>query len=126
MTKGIKIILAIAGVLVLLSLIAALVQTWRLDNAQASITRVADKLKEAQEDAARWRTTAQARAVAVDAQAALADNCLKREAQAQADRDSIADIMATANPQPITPEQAKQGVDDATRIRAVDMLNRPW
>lgn len=126
MTKGIKIILAIAGVLVLLSLIAALVQTWRLDNAQASITRVADKLKEAQEDAARWRTTAQARAVVVDAQAALADNCLKREAQAQADRDSIADIMSTAKPQPITPDQARQGVDDATRIRAVDMLNRPW
>ena len=37
MTNGIKIILAIAGGLVLLCLVGAGVQTWRLDSAQDSI-----------------------------------------------------------------------------------------
>lgn len=126
MTNGIKIILAIAGGLVLLCLIGAGVQTWRLDKAQASIALGMEKLADAKEDATRWQTTAKAHARSSEAQADLAAACIKREAQAQEDAATIADIMAQANIKQITPEESRQGVDDATRQRAADMFNRPW
>lgn len=126
MTNVIKIILAIAGGLVLLCLIGAGVQTWRLDKAQASIALGMEKLKEAQEDAARWQATAKVRAVSSEAQADLAAACIKREAQAQEDAATIVDIMAQAKTKTITPEESRQGVDDATRQRAADMFNRSW
>lgn len=101
-------------------------QDVRLQKALAANALLQKDLSAARDDAAGWKKTAEAKDRAATAQGELADACLKREAQAQADRDSIADIMASAKPQPITSEQAKQGVDDATRTRAVDMLNRPW
>ena len=126
MTNGIKIILAIAGGLVLLCIIVAGVQTWRLDKAQGSMVLTTEKLTEAQEDAARWQATAKARAVSSEAQADLAAACIKREAQAREDAATIVDIMAQAKTKTITPEESRQGVDDATRQRAADMLNRSW
>ena len=48
------------------------------------------------------------------------------EAKALEDSAVIANIMSQVRPNDITPEQARQGVDDATRQRAADMLNRPW
>lgn len=133
MTNGIKIILVIAGGLVLLCLIGAVIQTWRLDKAKGSIAaqakeidRINGQLADAQDDAARWQATAKVRAVSSEAQADLAAACIKREAQAQEDAATIADIMAQANIKQITPEESPQGVDDATRQRAADMFNRPW
>lgn len=125
MTTGIKIILTIAGGLVLLLLIAALVQTWRLDMARGSIALVTEKLTEAQEDAARWRVTAQTRAVSADAQADLAAACIKREEQTRADAAELTDILSKAQPQISNPEQTGRGVDDATRQRIAALLNRP-
>lgn len=101
-------------------------QKLEIDDAKGQIVLLQKNLADARDDAAGWKIVAETKGRTATAQAELADACIKREAQAQADRDNIADIMATAKPQPITPEQAKQGVDDATRNRAVDMLNRPW
>lgn len=101
-------------------------QKLEIDDAKGQIVLLQKDLSAALDDAAGWKKAAEVKDRAATAQAELADACIRREAQAQADRDNISDIMATAKPQPITPEQAKQGVDDATRIRAVDMLNRPW
>lgn len=126
MITAAKAALTLLCVLLILAGVTALWQTWQLDTARGRITGLVKAVDSAKADADRWQAAAQAKGVAAAAQADLAAACLKREAQAQADRDSIAGIMATANPQPIPPEQAKQGVDDATRIRAVDMLNRPW
>ena len=126
MTNGIKIILAIAGGLVLLCLVGAGVQTWRLNSAQSRLALVTGKLTEAQDAAVRWQATAKARAVSSEAQADLAAACIKREAQAREDAATIVDIMAQAKTKTITPEESRQGVDDATRQRAADMLNRPW
>ena len=133
MTNGIKIILAIAGGLILLSHNGAAKQTWRLGNAQDSIAsqvkdidRINGQLADVQKDAARWQATAKVRAVSSEAQADLAAACIKREAQAQEDAATIADIMAQANIKQVTPEESRQGVDDATRQRAADMFNRPW
>lgn len=101
-------------------------QKLEIDDAKGQIVLLQKDLADARDDAAGWKIVAETKGRTATAQAELADACIKREAQAQADRDNIADIMATAKPQPITPEQAKQGVDDATRNRVVDMLNRPW
>ncbi len=101
-------------------------QKLEIDDAKGQIVLLQKDLADARDDAAGWKIVAETKGRTATAQAELADACIKREAQAQADRDNIADIMATTKPQPITPEQAKQGVDDATRNRAVDMLNRPW
>ena len=101
-------------------------QDIKLQEANAANALLQKDLSAAQKDAAGWKKTAEVKGRAVTAQAELADACLKREAQAQADRDSIADIIGMAKPKPIPPEQARQGVDDATRTRVVDMLNRPW
>lgn len=128
-----KIILAIAGMLVLLCLVGAGVQTWRLEKAQGSIAaqakdidRINGELADALDDAARWQVAAQTHAVSSEAQADLAAACLRRATQAQADAAAIADIMSRASHNVITPESIRQGVDDATRQRAADMLNRPW
>lgn len=132
MTTTIKAVLALAGALLLLLLIAAGVQTWRLGDAQASIASQAKDMKkikgdlaDAQEEAARWRVTAQTRAVSADAQADLAAACIKREAQARTDAAELTAILSKAQPQISNPEQTGRGVDDATRQRIAALLNRP-
>lgn len=132
MTNGIKIILTIAGGLVLLCLIGAGVQTWRLDSAQDSIAKQArdidhinGQLADALEDSARWQATAKVHAVSSEAQADLAAACIKREEQAHADAADLAIILGAAKTETVTPDQARKGVDDATRTRIADMLNRP-
>lgn len=126
MTTGIKAALAIMGVLLILAGGAAMWQTWQLDKAKAHNDGLVKDVADAAADAARWKATAKATATSADAQAKLAEACLKREANAQKEATAITDIMAQAVPKEITPEQARQGVDDATRQRVADMLNRPW
>ena len=126
MTTGIKTVLTIMGLLLILAGGTAGWQTWKLDKAKASIDGLVKDVASAKADVTRWETTAKRLSTSADAQAKLAEACLKREGQAQKDAETIADIMAQAKPNDITPEQVRQGVDDATRQRAADMLNRPW
>ncbi len=126
MTTGIKAALTILGVLLVLAGGSAWWQTWQLDKARASIDGLVKAIDTAKADIARWEAVGKRLTTNADAQAKLAEACLKREGQAQKDAETIADIMAQARPNDITPEQVRQGVDDATRQRAADMLNRPW
>ena len=126
MTTGIKTALTIMGVLLILAGGTAMWQTWQLDKAKARIDGLVKDVADAAADAARWEALGKRLTTNADAQAKLAEACLKREGQAQKDAETIADIMAQARPHDITPEQVRQGVDDATRQRAADMLNRPW
>ena len=126
MTTGIKAALTILGVLLVLAGGSAWWQTWQLDKARASIDGLVKAIDTAKADIARWEAVGKRLTTNADAQAKLAEACLKREGQAQKDAETIADIMAQAGPNDITPEQVRQGVDDATRQRAADMLNRPW
>ena len=80
----------------------------------------------AKADTERWEAEAKRLTTNAKVQATLAEACLKREAKAQEEATAIADIMSQTVPKEITPEQIRQGVDDATRKRAADMLNRPW
>ena len=66
-------------------------------------------------------------AEALDAANAQRDNaaaCLKREAAARTDATERADIMAQALP--AVPDKQQKVVDNATRKRAADRLNRVW
>ena len=126
MTTGIKAALTIMGILLILAGGSAGWQTWRLDKAKSSIDGLVKDVASAKADVVRWETTAKRLTTSADAQAQLAEKCLKREVQAQESAAAIADIMARVKPNEITPEQTRQGVDDATRQRAADMLNRPW
>ena len=126
MTTGIKAALTIMGVLLILAGGSAGWQTWQLDKAKASIAGLVKDVASAKADITRWETTAKRLSTSADAQAKLAETCLKREANALEDATVIANIMSQVRPNDITPEQARQGVDDATRQRAADMLNRPW
>ncbi|WP_298998153.1 hypothetical protein [uncultured Desulfovibrio sp.] len=126
MTTGIKAALTILGVLLVLAGGFAWWQTWQLDKARASIDGLVKAIDTAKADIARWEAVGKRLTTNAGAQAKLAEACLKREGQAQKDAETIADIMAQFRPNDITPEQVRQGVDDATRQRAADMLNRPW
>ncbi len=112
-------------VLLILAGVTALWQTWQLDTARGRITGLVKAVDSAKADADRWQAAAQAKGVAAAAQADLAAACLKREAQAQADADELADILSKAQPQISNPEQTGRGVDDATRQRIAALLNRP-
>ena len=126
MTTGIRAALTILGVLLVLAGGSAWWQTWQLDKARASIDELVKVIDTAKADIARWEAVGKRLTTNADAQAKLAEACLKREGQAQKDAETIADIMSQAVPKEITPDQVRQGVDDATRQRAADMLNRPW
>ena len=126
MTTGIKAVLTIMGVLLILTGGSAGWQTWKLDKARASIDGLVKDIGTANADIARLEAVGKRLTTNADAQAKLAETCLKREAKAREDATVIADIMTQVKPKEITPEQVRQGVDDATRQRAADMLNRPW
>ena len=126
MTTGIKAALTIMGMLLILAGGSAGWQTWQLDKAKASIAGLVKDVDSAKADIARWEAVGKRLTTNADAQAKLAEACLKREGQAQKEATAIADIMSQTVPKEITPEQTRQGVDDATRQRAADMLNRPW
>lgn len=96
-----------------------------IQQSKARIEALEKGLSAAKATATGWQIAAQTQGIAANAQADLAAACVKREAKAQSDLAAIADIMAGTIPTEITPEQIRQGVDDATRQRAADMLNRP-
>ena len=115
-------------ILILLCVIVVGGTLWLKDReiqaAKARIVVLENDLTTATASAAGWQVVALAQGTATSAQAALGEACLKREAKAQEEATAIADIMSQAEPKEITPEQNRQGVDDATRQRAADFFNR--
>lgn len=72
-----------------------------------------------------WKARAEAAATRAEALADNARRCLEREAQAQADAAERAAIMDAARPRPRTETEKAKVVDDETRKRVADRLNRP-
>lgn len=70
----------------------------------------------------RWEAAAEAYRKDAEAQAENARQCLGREAKAARDAAEREDIMRQAKPRARTAEE--KVVDDATRRRAVERLNR--
>lgn len=71
-----------------------------------------------------WKSQALAARTSAEALAASARACLDREAQAQADAEERAIIMANMKARPRTEAEQAKVVDDETRSRVVERLNR--
>jgi len=95
-----------------------------VQEAKARIVVLEKDLATATDNVAQWQVVALAQGTATSAQAALGDACLKREAKAQEEAAAIDGMMAGAITREILPDEKNKGVDDATRQRAADFLNR--
>jgi hypothetical protein len=84
------------------------------------------ELAAARANAARWADVAALARAATMSVRATAQAALDREAQAQADRQARKHILSVARPRIRTDVEAVKVVDNATRHRAADRLNRPW
>jgi hypothetical protein len=124
MTSVTSIILT--GIVVAALAIAAGVQTYRLQGAQARAASLELELDSALADAAAWQAIAARHRATIDAQADLAEACLQREEQYLHDAAEIATILSATDADDPPPETtAKPGVSNATRKAAADDLNRP-
>lgn len=108
---GILTVLALVGVSIALVAVSGQLEAERLNHAATAKERD------------QWRTAAEAYQKNAEAQAENARTCLDREAQAALDAAERAAIMKQAKPRP-RPEHG-QMVDDETRTRVADRLNRP-
>ncbi|HJB66358.1 MAG TPA: hypothetical protein H9768_08770 [Candidatus Mailhella merdavium] len=72
----------------------------------------------------RWKTAAEAYRENAEAQAENTRLCLERETKATRDAAERAAIVKQASPRARTAEEKDKVVDDATRRRAVERLNR--
>lgn len=72
-----------------------------------------------------WKAQTEAALARAEALADTARACLTREAQARANAAERAAIMDAARPRPRTEAETAKVVDDETRKRVADRLNRP-
>ena len=115
MSEGILRAIGIGTVLALMAVsIVCLITKGELD---AERLNHAATLKERDQ----WRAAAEAYQKGAEAQAENARQCLDREAKAARDAAERAAIMRQAKTRP----QQEQVVDDETRARVADRLNRP-
>ena len=78
------------------------------------------------EKGAGWKAAYEKALMAADAHRAATQACLDREVETRKAVEERAEILQAAQPRPRTDAEKRQVVDDATRARAVDRLNRPW
>lgn len=110
---GIGIVFALVAVSCALLLTKGALDTERLHHAATALERD------------QWKTAAEAYRKDAEAQAENARRCLAREAQAQRDAAERTSIVKQAKPRARTVEEKDTVVDDETRRRAVERLNRP-
>lgn len=114
---------AIAAALALL--IGTLYLSGSLDTERSRHETTRHQRDAAVKEGGRWKTLADAEiAKRVILQGAVVE-CLNRESRAAVDAADRKKIMEQAQPRAVTPVMRKEAVDDATRKRAVDRLNRP-
>jgi hypothetical protein len=77
-------------------------------------------------EAARWADVATLARAATTSMRATAQAALDREVQAQVDSRARKQILSVAKPRIRTDVETVEVVDNATRHRAADRLNRPW
>lgn len=123
--------------LLLACLAWAHVQGLRLDAVRADTERkiqaeqiahnsTRSELAKAKAEAARWADVATLARAATTTMQATAQAAMAREAQGRADATARKQILSEAKPRPRTDDETKEVVDDVTRYRAADRLNRPW
>lgn len=113
------------------------VQGLRLDGVRAEAARqiqaeraahnaTRSELATALTEAARWADVAKLAQAATISMRATAQAAIEREARAHADASERKQILSAAKPRARTVAEIKEVVDDDTRHRAADRLNRPW
>lgn len=107
-----------------MALLALALPLWRLEcvtgQLEAERLNHAATLKERDE----WKATAEAYKKDAEAQAENARLCLDREVRAAQDAAERTAIMQQARPRVRTAEEKDKVVDDETRRRAIERLNR--
>ena len=119
MSEGLLRVIGIGTVLALLVVSCAFLNT-RADLDAERLNHAATA-KERDE----WRAAAEAYQKDAEAQAENARQCLDREAKAARDAAERAAIVKQARLRPRTADEKDKVVDDETRARVVDRLNRP-
>lgn len=116
---------AVIGLLVLLAL-------WRIDNLHGKLAlersehqNTKDALAEAVKEGNGWKAAYEEAYRAVETHRQATRACLDREAEARAAEQERKAILQAAQPRPRTETENKQVVDDETRKRTADRLNRP-
>jgi hypothetical protein len=120
---------AVIAVLIL----ALLGAIWRADRLSGTLALERSEHKGTTEALARevekgmgWKAAYEEALIAVDAQRTAAQACLDRAVATAAAREERAAILQAAQPRPRTDQERRQVVNDETRRRAADRLNRPW
>lgn len=93
---------------------------------QAAHNATRAELVTALAEAARWADVAKLAQAATASVRATAQAALAREGQARADSQARKQILSVAKPRIRVATETMEVVDDATRQRAADRLNRPW
>ena len=116
------------GLLVLLLLLAL----WRIDNVQGKLkleksehSKTQEQLADALEKGKQWEAAYREAKGAAERQATATQACLDREKAAIVAKEERTDILRNAKPRPQTETEKRQVVDDETRKRSADRLNRP-
>jgi hypothetical protein len=113
--------------------LALLGAIWRMDHLSGALALEKSEHKATQEALARevekgmgWKTAYENALERAAAQGQATQACLDREVAAAAAREERAAILQAAQPRLRTEQERQQVVNDETRKRAADRLNRPW
>lgn len=105
---------------------------WRIDSQgdaleleRAQHAGTAQKLADALKKGQSWKTACEKAQQAAEAQRKAVAACMEREAQARRDQRDRDAILRDAAPRERTEHEREQVIDDETRKRAADRLNRP-
>lgn len=123
-------IAGIAGLILVLALTAAL---WRADHLSGELATEISIHKATQEALTRevekgagWKTAYEYEVDVAKAHREATQACLDRTADAEKARKEREALLQAAQPRPRTETEKQQVVNDATRARAADRLNRPF
>lgn len=123
-------IAAIAGIALALALGLAL---WRVDHLKGELRaeQIAhkathDALQQEVEKGLGWKTAYGEALEAAKIHRDATQECIKRAAEAETARKEREAVLQAAQPHPRTDVEKQQVVNDATRNRAADRLNRPF
>ncbi|CAK7024825.1 MAG: hypothetical protein DELT_02537 [Desulfovibrio sp.] len=115
----------VIGLLIVLAL-------WRIDNVQGKLKlersehqNTKDALADAIEKGNGWKAAYEEARSAAEAHREATQACLDREAEARAASQERKAILQAAQPRPRAETERTQVVDDETRKRTADRLNRP-
>ncbi len=98
---------------------------WRMSALNGEKALLEAELEQARLECQAWKVTAEAYRTELAAQADNAARCLAREAQASRDAAERKNILKQAKPRARTAQEKMEVVDEETRSRAVERLNRP-